>query len=210
MVKKGQTFIWTFNNHTSQSPLILHALTKTWYRSIKESLFSLNINTFLLLTVSYPYIPFVFFMKCTLSTIWTSTGNMQAFHWLSSLQKWKWSSGSQWNACICTHLPVMLPVDVQIVERVDFVKKRREYRGKLQGGVDMRIDFPWSIGTKFLSVHVKLAEISMCDCQKSEMKVCPFFTIQLIMDWLGKSMEKWRDLGKNLGKPPCKVVPVIR
>ena len=21
-------------------------------------------------------------------------------------------------------------------------------------------------------------------------------------------MEKWRDLGKNLGKPPCKVVPV--
>ena len=28
------------------------------------------------------------------------------------------------------------------------------------------------------------------------------------MDWLGKSMEKWRDLGKNLGKPPCKVVPV--
>ena len=28
------------------------------------------------------------------------------------------------------------------------------------------------------------------------------------MDWLGKSMEKWRDLGENLGKPPCKVVPV--
>ena len=23
-------------------------------------------------------------------------------------------------------------------------------------------------------------------------------------------MEKWRDLGKNLRKPPCKVVPVIR
>ena len=23
-------------------------------------------------------------------------------------------------------------------------------------------------------------------------------------------MEKWRDLGKNLGKPPCKVVPVVQ
>ena len=32
----------------------------------------------------------------------------------------------------------MLPVDVQIFERVDSVKKRREYRGKLQGGVDIQ------------------------------------------------------------------------
>ena len=29
---------------------------------------------------------------------------------------------------ICTHLPVMLPVDVPIVERVDFVKK---YEGNI-------------------------------------------------------------------------------
>ena len=54
MVKKGRLSFWTFYNRTSQSPLILHALTKSWYRSIKESLFSLNINTFLLLTPIFP------------------------------------------------------------------------------------------------------------------------------------------------------------
>ena len=32
----------------------------------------------------------------------------------------------------------MLPIDAQIVERIDFVKKRREYRGKLQGGADIQ------------------------------------------------------------------------
>ena len=35
-------------------PLILHASTQTWYRSIKESLFSLYINIFLLLTPTFP------------------------------------------------------------------------------------------------------------------------------------------------------------
>ena len=40
--------------YTSKSPLILHALTKTWYLSIKESLFSLNINTSLQLTPLFP------------------------------------------------------------------------------------------------------------------------------------------------------------
>ena len=54
MVKKGRLSFWTFYNHTSKSPLILHALTKTWYRSIKESLFSLNINTSLQLTPIFP------------------------------------------------------------------------------------------------------------------------------------------------------------
>ena len=58
--KKGWLSLLTFYNHTSLSPLILHASTKTWYRSIKESVFYLNINTFLLLT---PYIPFVFFSR---------------------------------------------------------------------------------------------------------------------------------------------------
>ena len=49
----------------------------------------------------------------------------------------KW--GQPMKCRICTHLPVMLPVDVPIVERVDFVKKiRREYRGKQQEGVDIQ------------------------------------------------------------------------
>ena len=47
-------------------------------------------------------------------------------------------------------------------------------------------------------MRVKLAEIAMCDCKKSK-----------VIDWLGKSREKWGDLGNNLGKPPCKVVPEI-
>ena len=135
MVKKGQTFILDF----LQSQIEISANVKCTDKNLvpidqgKSILFEYQH-----LLAAYPYIPFVFFTKSTLSTIWTSTGNMQAFHWLPSIQKWKWSSGSQWNACICTYLPVMLPVDVQIVERVDFVKKRREYRGKLQGGVDIQ------------------------------------------------------------------------
>ena len=28
----------------------------------------------------------------------------------------------------------------------------------------------------------------------------------MVLDWLGKSIEKWGNLGKNSGKPPCKVV----
>ena len=135
MVKKGRLSFWTSYNHTSKSPLILHALTKTWYRSIKESLISLNINTSLLLTPIFP--SGFFFTKCTLSTIWTSTGNMQAFHWLPSKVKVKFGQPMK---CLHlhTHLPVVLPVDAQIVEMVDFVKQQREYRGKLQGGVDIQ------------------------------------------------------------------------
>ena len=44
--------------------------------------------------------------------------------------------------------------------------------------------------------------------KKVQNESLPFF-YHSVMDWLGKSMEKWRDLGKNLGKPPCKVVPVV-
>ena len=140
MVKKGRLSFWTFSNHTSKSPLILHALTKTWYRSIKESLFSLVRHSLWISTppCCLPLYSLRFFTKSTLSTIWTSTGNitgrcvqMQAFHWLPELHFHFWSEGSQWNAC-------MLPVDVQIVERVHFMKKRREYRGKQQECVDIQ------------------------------------------------------------------------
>ena len=47
----------------------------------------------------------------------------------------------------------------------------------------------------------------MCDCKKSKMKVCPFLPFSYGLAW--EIDGKWRDLGENLGKPPCKVVPVL-
>ena len=96
--KKGWLSLSTFYNHTPLSPLILHASTKTWYRSIKESLFSLNINTFLLLT---PYIPFT---KSTLSTIWTSTGNRCA-NTIISLARASRVKWGQPMKCLYLHTP---------------------------------------------------------------------------------------------------------
>ena len=40
------------------------------------------------------------------------------------------------------------------------------------------------------------------------MKVCPFLPFSYGLAW--EIDGKWRDLWKNLGKPPCKVVPVVK
>ena len=123
--------------------------------------------------------------KSTISTIWASTGNTtgrcvcKCRHFIGCPNFTFTFEGSQWNAC-------MLPVDVQIVERVHFVKKKPEGNigvSSKECWYSKRLDFPWSIGTKFLSVHVKLAEISMCDCKKSKMKVCPFLPFSYGWAW---------------------------
>ena len=133
--KKGQTFILDF--------LQSHIEISANFTCTNKNLVPIDQGKSILfeyqhLLCSLPLYSLRFFTKSTLSTIWTSTGNitgrcvqMQAFHWLPELHFHFWIKGSQWNAC-------MLPVDVQIVERVHFVKKRREYRGKQQGGVDIQ------------------------------------------------------------------------
>ena len=66
---------------------------------------------------------------------------------------------------------------------------------------------PIDQGKSILFEYQHLLAASMCDCKKSKMKVCPFLPFSYGLAW--EIDGKWRDLWKNLGKPPCKVVPVV-
>ena len=85
LVLSPDLLIWNtprYFSFASKSPLILHALTKTWYRSIKESLFSLNINTSLQLTPIFPSLFHEIYLLDDLDIYWQQGGVCKCRHFI--------------------------------------------------------------------------------------------------------------------------------
>ena len=135
MVKKGQTFILDF--------LQSHIEISANFTCTDKNLVPIDQGKFILfeyqhILAHYPYIPFAFSRNVPFPRFGHLLATCRHFigcpHFKSESEV---RAANEMPAFAHTSL-LLLPVDVQIVEKVDFVKKRREYRGKLQRGVDIQ------------------------------------------------------------------------